>query len=54
DFWGSWCSPCLAESPEMRKLAADLKDRLKIVGLIANDTKEKALAAIKSRPAIHV
>lgn len=47
DFWGSWCLPCLAEAPEMRLLAKDFKQDLLIVGLIANDTKEHANAAIK-------
>lgn len=46
DFWGSWCTPCIAESADMRALSVEFKDKLKIVGLIANDTREKATAAI--------
>ncbi|KQC00065.1 TlpA disulfide reductase family protein [Pedobacter sp. Hv1] len=47
DFWGSWCKPCLDESPQMKALQLKYQQELQIVGLIANDTKENAIKAIK-------
>lgn len=40
DFWASWCSPCRAEIPALKKLYADFKDKgLNIVG-ISSDNNE--------------
>lgn len=47
DFWGSWCKPCLDESPQMKALQLKYQQELQIVGLIANDIKENAMKAIK-------
>ena len=40
DFWGTWCGPCVAELPKLKKLHEALKDHgFEIIG-IANDQKE--------------
>ena len=41
DFWASWCGPCRAAVPELKKIYAAYKDKgLEIVG-VANDSREK-------------
>lgn len=33
DFWATWCAPCLAELPRLRRAQAHYGDRLAIVGI---------------------
>jgi thiol-disulfide isomerase/thioredoxin len=47
DFWGSWCSPCIAEMPELKKFQQKYQNKVELIGLVCKDTKEKALTAIK-------
>lgn len=49
DFWGTWCAPCMAEMPELKKFNEKYKDKIQLIGLICNDTKEKVVATIKSK-----
>ncbi|NBP67316.1 MAG: TlpA family protein disulfide reductase [Cytophagia bacterium] len=46
DFWGSWCAPCIAELPQLKKVQSEFKDRLVVVGMICNDSKQKVNKAI--------
>jgi len=40
DFWATWCAPCLAEMPNMRKLHAQHKAKgFEIVGLSVDDDR---------------
>ena len=47
DFWGSWCTPCIAEMPELKKFQQKYQNKVELIGLVCRDTKEKALTAIK-------
>src|ERR1051325_6548323 len=42
NFWASWCTPCMAEIPELKDLAANSK--VKIVGIALD---EKGLETVK-------
>lgn len=41
DFWGTWCQPCIAGIPDLKKIAASSKN-IQVVG-IAYDKKEKVV-----------
>lgn len=36
NFWASWCTPCMAEIPELKELAAN--SRARIVGIALDET----------------
>ena len=40
DFWGTWCEPCVAEIPELRKLAKALEGEDFVLVGIAQDNME--------------
>lgn len=40
DFWGSWCTPCRQEIPNIKKLYSSVsRDKLEIIGLAQDDEK---------------
>ncbi|WP_145427184.1 redoxin domain-containing protein [Symmachiella dynata] len=46
DFWASYCGPCRAEFPHLRKLNADYKDRgLQIIGVCSDTDRDTAARA---------
>jgi thiol-disulfide isomerase/thioredoxin len=46
DFWATWCGPCVAEMPTMKKLYAEYKDRgVEFIG-VSLDEKEGGLKAL--------
>ncbi|MCQ2229312.1 MAG: AhpC/TSA family protein [Bacteroidales bacterium] len=48
DFWGSWCTWCIKGFPKLKEYYAAHRDRIEIVGVDCNDTKEKWEAAIET------
>lgn len=46
DFWATWCPPCMAAMPSLKKLRQDIpEDRLKIIG-ISSDRDSLAYANV--------
>jgi thiol-disulfide isomerase/thioredoxin len=47
DFWATWCGPCVAEMPTMKKLYAEHKDHgVEFVG-VSLDNEDEGLDALK-------
>jgi len=49
DFWATWCGPCVAEMPKMKKLYAEFKDKgVEFVGISLDQPEDKGgLKALK-------
>ena len=49
DFWATWCPPCVAEMPNMKKLYAQYKDQgVEFIGISLDDPKDEGgLDALK-------
>lgn len=47
DFWASWCGPCIASMPEMKKIYNKYKTNgLEIIGISQDDSRDAWLQAI--------
>ena len=44
NFWASWCPPCRDEASTFAKVDSIYKDRVEFMGVVTNDSKEKAEA----------
>jgi thiol-disulfide isomerase/thioredoxin len=42
DFWATWCGPCVAEMPKMKKLYAEFKDKgVEFIGIDLDEPEDK-------------
>lgn len=49
DFWASWCGPCVAEIPNVRKIYDQYKDKgLEVLSVSVDKGSEEWLKAVKS------
>ncbi|QJD79731.1 TlpA family protein disulfide reductase [Spirosoma rhododendri] len=52
DFWGTWCGPCRAETPHLRRAYEQFsRSDLEIIGIGCDDTAEKIKAYCASEKA---
>lgn len=50
DFWGTWCQPCIASIPDLKKMRdAFSTNDLEIISLAADNNLEKVKAFVKQR-----
>jgi peroxiredoxin len=53
NVWGSWCSPCRAEAPNLEKVYGDLKAKgVQFVGINTRDTSTKNAAAFEKQQGV--
>ncbi|MCX7978269.1 MAG: TlpA family protein disulfide reductase [Bdellovibrionaceae bacterium] len=50
NFWASWCSPCVEEVPSLLKLARLWPDKLKVIFISGDNSREDIEVFLKSFP----
>jgi cytochrome c biogenesis protein CcmG, thiol:disulfide interchange protein DsbE len=51
--WASWCKPCRAEFPMLRRMAAKYGDRVAFIGIDAGDSNTPARAFLRENPTLY-
>lgn len=46
NLWASWCPPCREEASTLAKVASSYEGKVKFIGVVTNDSREKAEAFI--------
>jgi thiol-disulfide isomerase/thioredoxin len=49
DVWATWCAPCLADMPTLRRLTAEHEDRLVILGVSVDTMPRRDFVSWLSR-----
>ena len=52
DFWATWCPPCLAEIPHLKKLREKYGDRLVLLGVALDSLDRRRLGAFLHRQGV--
>ncbi len=47
DFWGSWCIWCIKGFPELKEAYEKYKDRLEVIGVDCQESREAWLAGVE-------
>ncbi|GHE32230.1 TlpA disulfide reductase family protein [Sphingobacterium griseoflavum] len=47
DFWGSWCAPCIAGMPKMKRYVRKYGSHINFIGIACNDTEANWRSAIR-------
>lgn len=48
NFFGSWCTPCLRELPDLQAASKEYAGKVAFVGVTQNDTRPAAISVLKS------
>ena len=47
DFWGTWCQPCLEETPFLKKAHATYGEKVQLIGIAVDDNEEAVMDYVK-------
>lgn len=50
NLWGTFCSPCIEEMPDLQKLQDDYKDKIKVIGMVdSTETSDQVKQVLKEK-----